>query len=239
MPYQAITRAELRTRLTEFWEGKPFWTTDEANRAINEALRDWNQLTGRWRRTLPIATTIGTHEYGLPSTLMYQTRVAFNGIPMSPGSVDGLNNGQPRWRDETTATTGVPDVPTIWVPVTLLIIRIWPADATGNNALLIDGIATTPVLTADGDFVDLAEADVSVLLGYALHVASLKKGGHWFTESLKYFRAFLQAAGSENSRITTSQVYRQVMGLTRRDAKPIETAPATIAQLAMSGGDDQ
>lgn len=232
MPYQAITRAELRSRLQEFWESKPFWTADEANRAINEALRFWNLLTGRWQDTMTLTTTVNTSSYALPSSILYRTRVAWNGLPLSSDSRESFENGRPRWRAETMTSGGdVPTRPTLWAPISLRQIAIWPHDL-GHQSLEIDGVAATPVLGADGAFVNLSEADVSVLLGYGLHVVSLKKGGPYFAQTFKYFRAMLAAAGEENSLLTTSQVYRRVMGLDHRDQKPLRGAPSSIAQLA-------
>ena len=230
--YQSITLAQLRTRLQELWEGVPFWTAAEANRAINEALREWNFLTGRWVGTVVVPCTALNYDYAIPNAILYRTRVSWNSRPMSVSSRQDLNYGRPHWREESTVSGGdVPARPMLWVPVSLRLIYIWPMDAGGHNALTVEGVATTPVLTADGDYVDLAEADISVLLGYALHVAAFKKGGGWFTQSVGYFRTFLMAAGQENSLITTSQVYRRFMGLDHRDQKPTIGAPASLDRI--------
>ena len=235
--YQAITLAQLRTRLQEMYEGVPFWTTTEATDALNEGLRFWNALTGRWKTRIVIPTTPGpTLTYLLPAPLLYRARVTFNGIPMSPSSREDLLNGRPHWYLETTASgQGVPTVPTLFSPRSLTTIDIWPMDAVGGNSLMVDGVAETPVLVADTDFVDLAEADVSNLLGYALHCVSLKKGGPWFQSTMGYFLAFLKAAGEENDLITTSQMYRRVMGLDNRwkvSALPGSSVSQLAAQIA-------
>ncbi len=232
MAYQAIDLATLRLRLQTSYESVPFWTATEADRAINEALWFWNLLTGRWHQTIVLPTTANTVDYALPSTLLYRTRVLFNNRPLSPSSREELNNGRIHWRTETTASGGdVPTRPTLWAPISLGWIYVWPADAVGHNALTVEGVAATPVLTLDTDKVDLAEADLSVLLGYALHAISLKKGGPWFAATLPKFKAFLAAAAEENSLITTSQVYRKVMGLDRRDQKPFKDVPTALANL--------
>ncbi len=105
---------------------------------------------------------------------------------------------------------------TLWAPVSLQLIYIWPADAVGGNVLTVSGVSATPVLISAGDFVDLGEEDLSVLLNFALHVLSVKKGGPWFTATLPLLVQFLQAAAAENSLITTSQTYRRFLGLTRQ-----------------------
>ena len=231
--YAAITRADLTTRLQEFYEGVPFWTPTEAHDALNEGLRFWNALTGRWKTRSVIPTTPGpTLTYFLPAPLLYRARVTFNGIPLSPSSREDLMNGRPRWYLETTADGhGVPSIPTQFAPRSLTTIDLWPMDAVGGNSLLIDGVANTPTLDTDTDFVDLAEADVSNLLGYCLHAVSLKKGGPWFQSTMSYFKAFLAAAGEENDLITTSQIYRRVMGLDNR-WKVSSLPGSSVSQLA-------
>ncbi len=120
---------------------------------------------------------------------------------------------------------------TLWAPVSLTLIYIWPADGVGHNALTADGVSATPQLVNNADFVDLAEADVSVLLGCALHLVSFKKGSLWFQATLPYFVAFLRAAAEENALISTSQAYRRFMGLIHRDQKPLDNAPSSVGAM--------
>jgi len=213
------------------YEGVPWWSVTEANDAINEALREWNALTGRWRQTVVLPTNPAAYEYSLPNAILYRMRISFNTKPMSSTTREDLNNGRPRWRQETTATGGsVPTRPMLWCPLSLRSVYIWPADALGHNALTVEGVADTPVLLLDGSFVDLAEADISTLLGYCLHVLSLSKGGVWFQASAPYFRAFLAAAAEENGLIKASQMYRTFMGLDNRQLKrlTVPTEPVTL-----------
>jgi hypothetical protein len=225
VPYQSITLAQLRTRLADLYEAVPFWDTTDANDAINEALREWSALTGRWRQRVLLQTTPNDYEYALPDLLLYRMRVEWNRQPLSPSSREDLNNGRPNWRQETTASGGsVPSRPLLWAPVSLRTIYIWPADAPGHNSLTLDGVAQTPVLTADAQFVDLSEADVSVLIGYALHVLTFKKGSVFFAGTFGYWRAFLAAAAEENALLLTSAIYRKAMGYDDRTLKPIGAA---------------
>lgn len=227
MAYIQVTRAQLRTMLEERYEAVPYWTTDEANDALNEMLLTWGMLTGRWRSTVTLQTTAGTVDYAIPPGLSYRVRVAFDGLPLSPASRTEMNLGRPNWWNERTTDGGsVPRRPTLWIPISLNLLAIWPADAAGHHSLTVEGVANTPVLTDDAQFVDLAEADFSPLLGFALHVLSLKKGGPWLAKTLPDYRAFLAAAAEENSLIASSQFYRRFMGLDRRDLKLLKGAPA-------------
>jgi hypothetical protein len=233
--YQAITRAQLRQRLTEFYEGVPFWTADEANTALNENLRFYNALTGRWKTRETLETTPGMRTAFVSAGLTYTTRVAFNGKPLSPTSREDLNLGRRLWYTETTASGyDVPTVVTLWAPRSLQLIDLWPADAAGHNSLLIDGVMATPVLLTDAAFVNLSEADVSALLGQSLHTISLKKGGPWFQTSLKYFKLFLAHAADENQAITTASIYRRVMGLDNQALKPVVSAGVANSTAALA-----
>jgi hypothetical protein len=233
MAYQQYTLAQLQTLLEDKWEHKPYWVTEEATLALNEGLQTWNLLTGRWKRRVILETAVApayAWDYGLPDAITYRTRVTFNGAPLTPSAIGDLNMGRPSWQTETTLTGGdVPDRPTVWVPVSLQLIYIWPADGVGHNALTIDGVADTPVLVNPGDYVDLGEDDLSVLLGFALHVASFKKGGPWFAATFPYYQAFLKAAAAENQIITTALFYRRAMGTAMRDLTPIQSPSVPVS----------
>lgn len=236
MAYEQLTLADMRTRLLARWEGVPYWDAPEATLYINEALQFWGMLTGRWKRRVVVPTTAATYEVPLPAPMVYRMRLAFNGYPLSPTSLTDLDNGQPNWRAEATNNVGVPSRPTLWAPVSLTLIYIWPQDAIGGNALVVDGVSATPTLVDDADFVDLSEADVTLLLGYALHAASLKKGGAWFQATLPLFRDFLTAAGVENDLITTSQAYRKFLGLQADPLKRLKGAGSSVGALVQATG---
>ena len=56
-PSPALSSASASPK---FYEGVPFWTADEANTALNENLRVYNALTGRWKtRETPLEATPG------------------------------------------------------------------------------------------------------------------------------------------------------------------------------------
>lgn len=231
MAYAQYDLTNLLQRLSDRYEGAPFWTTPEATQAINEGLCTWNLLTGRWTVRTVMATTPQEYEYVTPAPLSYRTRLLWNNLPLSPSSREDLNNGRPNWRKETTISGGaVPTRPMLWAPVSLNLIYIWPADYPGHNALTLDGVMQTPQLETPGQYVDLGEDDLSILLGFALHVLAYKKGSLWFSATLPYFRSFLAAAGEENALITTSQIYRQFMGLDHRDLKRMRDG--TIARTS-------
>lgn len=234
--YRAITWSEIRQRLRERYDQKPFWTPTEALLAFNEGLSVWNLATGRWRTRETIPTTLGTYLYSVSTALLQHTRVTFNGLPMTSSNREDFNQGRYQWRSDTTLTgRPVPDRPMLWAPISLRSFYIWPADGEAvNNGLVIDGVAATPVLVEDADFLDLGDEELNVLLGYALHVLTLTKGGSFFSDTLPLFKAFLAAAAETNGQIKASQVFRRYMGLDDRGMQPLRGVATAMDALAGS-----
>ena len=234
MPYTQTTLAELQTHMAQRWDQVVFWTAEEARLALNEALREWNLLTGRWRTTVPLSIAAGDPEIPLPGAITYGMRVTTaTGAPLIPTSLLELDLGHPPWRLQTTATGGdVPLVPTLWAPVSLTRIAIWPtAPAAAPDFLLLDGVLRTPVLILPTDPVNLGEEIVDVVTDFALHVAAFKEAGDRWRATRPYFEAFLQAAADENALLKQNQAYRRWAGLDRRR----DLQPSTGAETQLQG----
>lgn len=241
MAYQVVTLGQLKVGMQQRWDGAVFWTDEEARLAINEALRDWNLLVGRWQKPLLISTVASQIEYSLgTTTLIYGTRVSMvGGLPLHPTSTLELDLARPNWRSETTASGGdVPTVPTLWAPVSLQQIAIWPATAApGVNNLKVNGVAVTPVLTEDGQFLDIGEELHDPLLDYALHVAAFKEGGPRWQATMECFYVILRLAAQENAQLKASKAFRRFAGLDRkRDLQPARKPPTLVDQLAPGPG---
>ena len=240
MPYTTTTLSEIRERLRDKYEQVPFWDQEEARLAINEALLVWGLFTGFWKQRVTIATIPNQYLYGLPSSLIYRMRVEFStSSGASAGTVvestgrEDLDNGRPRWRQETTASGGsVPTAPAVWVPVSLQSIYLWPAHAVGSGSLILDGVSATPILVDDPDTIDVGDDLLTALLGYALHVLAFERPGPWFAGTFSYFVDFLKLAGEQNSQIKTSQIYRRALGQDYRWLKPLTGVPTQIDRLA-------
>lgn len=229
MSYQQVTLVDIQTRLSERTESSLFWTATEKLNAINEVLRQWNMLTGMWHAPFTVTTVANQAWYPLPSTMVYETTLQFNGKPMDIDSISGLDNGEPGWEGESTTAGGiVPDRPTLWAPVGLNGFAIWPVDAVGANSILVDGIRQTPVLAVDADFIDIGQAELDALLGECIHILSFKKGGQEWIGTQSLHKSFLIAAAEQNARLNASTFFRNLMGLdTNRKARPMERATQT------------
>lgn len=233
MPYTQTTLEAFRTALTRRWDSSVFWTAEEARLAINEILRDWNLLTGQWRRTgVAIATGAANPAVTLPASLLTGLRVTYAGQPVWPTSVTELDFSRTTWRLETTASgSPVPTRPWFWAPESLRRIVIWPATAAVGS-ITVEGLSATPILVEDADHVDLGEELLDVLTDAALHVLLFKEGGPRWRASTKAWQAFLAAAADAHTQLKASQKYRRWMGLDRRrDLDPPKVGQSALAPV--------
>lgn len=195
-------------------ESSPFWSYAEGVDAINEALLVWNSMTGFWKTPVTILTTTMNWDYALPSSLVFGMRVEYEGRSLAQASIGDMDYGHPGWQaDNTTSGGNVPTSPQKWLPLSVDMIAIWPADAVGGHTLTVDGVSATPQLTAGGDYIDIGNEELNAILGYALHVLALKEGGARFEATMPYFQAFLQAAAEENDQLTESAMFRAFLGM--------------------------
>lgn len=222
MPYTTVTRADLRARLQEKWESVPFWTDTEANFLINEALQWYNLYTGVWKVRQPFTTVANQVYYTTSSTVVYNARVEFNGKTLAKSFLHDIDNGRPTWESETTADgVDVPTEPQVWIPIGLTQIAIWPADATGSNGLLIDGVHVTPTLASDGATLDMEDSEIDAILGFALHLACFKDPGR-APRTIGWHDEFMRTVLSHNGRLNASDQFRFVAGLDgNRTAHPM------------------
>lgn len=232
MAYTVVTLAELQTQLAYKTEQQIFWTADNARRAINEGLRIWSLITGTWRVPITIQTIPGDPHLYVSGLMTKATRVIMGGRVLTPTSLIALDKTISSWEAKTTASGG--DVPTqvvYWAPVGLTEIMIYPSDAPpGQQNIVVDGVTQAPILVAGGDYLNLGEEDISVLLGYALHVLSFAKGVEALKQTRPLYFAFLRAAAGRNAVFAASSFYRKIIGLDRtRDWRPIVSQEATVA----------
>lgn len=236
MPYTATTLADLQTFMVQRWDQVVFWTSEEARLALNEALREWNLLTGRWRTRVSLSVSAGSPEIALPASMTYGMRIALLAGPgLLPSSLAEFDLGRPSWRLETTTSGGtVPTSPLLWAPVSLTRISIWPTYATAvSPALICDGVLATPVLVNATDTVNLGEEIIDVIVDMALHVAAFKEAATRWRATRPYFDAFLAAAAEENGLLKQHQAYRRYAGLDRRrDYQPTKDAANQLQGVA-------
>lgn len=206
MPYTETTRAELRLLLQQRYESSPFWTDTDANLALNQTLRTWNLLTSYWRRRIVVANTPNDPLVVIPGTLCQQTSCTWQGRTMVGVSVAELQLVCENWWLARAGDTGHPSRPRYWAPVGLNLVAIYPA-ATTQGSLEVDGVRATPVLTADGDTVDIGPEELDTLTGYALHVCAMKAGASFLERTKPYLEDFIEAAAKRNGLLKLTRWY--------------------------------
>lgn len=239
MAYAVITLEELRVRLRAKRDGILQWTPEEERLTINEALRTWNLLTGRWRRRAAQDTGSGTVEYALPSTMIYGMRVTVSGLPLTNTSLTELDLIRPTWRSETVASGGsVPTAATLWAPISLQRIAIWPAlNSVIVDGLSVDGVSATPTLVDPGDFIDLGQEFLDLFLNFVLHLLAFKIGGPTWKATQPFYQQFLQAAAEENGILKTNQKFRRWAGIDRR--RDLQTSKGERNQIGALIGSEE
>jgi hypothetical protein len=210
MSYQVHTLTDLKTRLSEKVDDSPFWTATELTNAINQSLQLWNVFTGQWRTRIVIPTVANQVWYSITSSLTFAAKFQFGSYPVDYSSLTDLDSFIPKWEGQTTASGGVvPTRPKLWAPAGLTLFAIYPADAVGGNQLAVDGIANTPKLVNDADFLDLGEEELNILLGEALHNITFKEGSERFDSVKDLHKQFIKAAISKNQILKASSYFRK------------------------------
>jgi hypothetical protein len=217
MAYQQISLAQLQQALSQRVDGVPYWTPEEARRAINEGLRILSAATGMWRTSISVPTIPGNHYVPLPGSLVQGTRVTWNGLPLEPVTLTDLSWSIRNWRGTTTSTPGAPPRPIYWARASLTLLMIYPADSfasvAGTHSIQVNGVRNTPILINPTDFIDLGQEQFDTLLGYAQHVLAFKLGGQALVSTYPGWLALLKTAAEENRQFAKSGWYRKVMGL--------------------------
>lgn len=213
MAYLQVTRAQIRAQLTARYTGDPFWTDQEANDAINEALRTFNVYTGYWRGTVTALTTQFSPFVTIPASLTYRTRVYRPGRALTQKSIVELYRQRREWR--TDFTTDGPPTPTVireWAPLGLSTIMTWPTDGVGGTVLTFDGVRLTPVLVADGQFLDLGQEELTLILAEAIWILTFKRPS-LIAEMREKHLQFLRGVMDRNDQLRESAHFRQALGL--------------------------
>jgi hypothetical protein len=203
---QQYTLAQVQAKVYDRLQQSPFWSAAEVTAFINESLRLWSILTGYWKKRVTLTTLPTLPYYSLASYLAFGMRVEFNGTPLAQSSVTNWDKGYPEWE-------GNPSSPQEWAPIGLSLIAIRPADAVGNNSLVLDGVANAPILAKAGDFIDIGSEELTALLGYCQYLAAFKEGGQEFESAIPLYQAFLKAAAVKNEKLNASAIFRRAMGL--------------------------
>lgn len=178
----------------------------------------------------------------LVGAITQATRVLWNGIPLDKGSLADFDYGIPNWRNAIAGVSPHPARPSYWAPIALNLLAIYPATPDFPTTVEVAGVHQTPLLVNAGDYVDLGDEQINVLLGYALHQLSFKVGGQRLVDSYSGWIDFLKAAAAENKQFAASAFYRRLLGLdlqrwVKRQERPVvNPVDSALERITQQGG---
>lgn len=156
----------------------------------------------------PIKAKYGTMRFaeGLKAAAMQTHTLALDiaGKPLQKTSLNGLLNGFPTWWSSR-------DEPTTFVPLGWNAVILSPIP-DGIYSVVVQGQLVAAIMTADGDYLNMADWEVNALLDYAEHIAMFKKGGDEFQASMDLYEKFIIAAEQRNKYLDWSGQFRQYIG---------------------------
>jgi hypothetical protein len=195
-------------------------------------LRYFNLFTGYWRGSATVNTVAATPFLSVSNTLTRATRVTRPGKVLTRKSIVELYRQRTNWRTQTTTSGGgVPTTVREWAPIGLNSFAIWPADAVGGLTLTVEAVKITPILAADGDFVDVGQEELDLILDEALWILTFKLPSEREAQQARHDN-FLQGCLARNDQLRKSSFFRSALGLdqeqrlepTRRTKDPVEEA---------------
>ena len=173
-----MTREELRDRillsLNDATTRPVFWSAEEQNGVLTEALEIVAEEVRAWRRTLIVPKRPGTHWYDLGALapdMMSPYRIwdAEHEVRLEPITMVRLDAYRQRW------LTVQSDYPQYWYPVSWGRYGIWPGTAHGGGTFRIDYLAWPPPLLDDGDEPETPEADHDHYVLYGVYLGLLQQ----------------------------------------------------------------
>lgn len=165
-----MNRGELRKRIHYFLNEDPddptFYTTSDANTAIQEAMEIIAEEVHTLRQQSIVVTKPGRHWYSIhevSDVCMSPMRIWSDGTGQRlwPLTMPQLENHYAEWLTVTS------DTPQWWYPVSLDTFGIWPGASTGGTVLRVDYVAWPETLAEDTDepIFDEVTQDLIILYG--------------------------------------------------------------------------
>lgn len=183
-----------------------YWGTQEYLFAINEALRIWQCMTGALQTSINVNLLGGvsaSNWVDVPRQIVSVTRVLFNGVPLAPDTLTGLDYGEGSWQ----ASQGTP---VRWAPDGLTRIAIYPKPAQSGR-LVLNGIMELSTLNV-GDFVNVGNEELTDILEYCLHYLSIKEGPPEMDATSEGLKRLVTAATKRNGQLRKTNLFRRFAG---------------------------
>lgn len=234
MGYARVTLAQLRTQLADLLKTSGnFWTQEEQDSAINEAIAAWQLMTGETVITVSQAiTATTTNSFSVATTDSAGTVLSVirvTGGQTTPGtlrelSVVELDQGFYGWRTETASSTT--QQPAYWVPIGISSVWVYPRVGAVTNTYYLQCYADAVPLTATTSYIDIDESWLTRVLAYAQSLLAFKQGIGDGTDNTKALKElFLTAAQERNQLLMETALYKNYMGHDDSKGEPGQAAP--------------
>ncbi len=179
----SFTLGEIQTLIYDRLEGNTLlYTEPELTAVINECLRVTNLFTGYNETSiiLPNFTVANQLVYDVPESILFITRVAFEGQDLDKIGLIRIAQDYRYWATDTSDTYG----PTArWIPIGITKFALHPIDAVGGADVTITGVVEPTLLVAADDVVSLDDEFVTLIVEYCGHRLVLKEGGKAFADA--------------------------------------------------------
>lgn len=206
MAYANTTRSTLRDKIRERIFDT-FWSDDELNRYIDEALKVWNTLTGYNRQassvTIPANTVFYSLNSGVTNHLIF-LRAELSDTHLLPISVHDLDKMNRLWMCDS-------DYPIYVALIGLDHCIFYPISAT-DYSITIESVRKAVLPNADASYIQVGEDDIPSIIEYVHFLCSLKEGGAELNDGIVALRTFMKHAATYNSKLNKISVFRKMLG---------------------------
>lgn len=120
--------------------------------------------------------------------------LSINNVPMYVESLSSVDSGRPLWQNYS----GNPPFMGALAGLNLLAMVDPPG---GAASITLDVVTNALIPTADGDFIQVGREEMSVILGYAEHLATFKCGGAEFEQTMPNLSRIMDLAMRYNTKL--------------------------------------
>lgn len=134
-------------------------------------------------------------------------RIMINGQVVQPCSLFDLDTGVPGWEDavgDATNDLATPQTPAIAAPNLLALYPVPNVTLSipdGRHSITADVVRNAILPINDSDFIQLDRSFLDTIIGYAVHILSLKIGGAEFQSTFALYQAAFAQAQEQNQRL--------------------------------------
>ena len=189
-----------------------FWVSAELVDAINEALAVWQAYTGQWTLKFELSATTDK-EVNVPKQIISLQSVKYAGAELVLTSLYDLDFGAPGWGSTAAGT------PSEWYPLGISKFGVHPTPAAVGQVFTLVGVTEAPMLKNDGDFIDIGDEELTILLDYARHVLAFKEGPGELDATMGALTRMVEAAALKNARFRKSTFYKNYMGKVKEETQ--------------------